>query len=188
MFKVDDENELLFICNNNNVKMRYYGCINYFANEIQSEINYKCNLEMKIEYDSLEKKESDMLFINVLIKNKIEEKMGMIIVKLAIPNGCEVNYIELRKLKEKEIISFFELENDVVIIYLRGMKELEVREMKIVCNCKVCGEFASKVSVIYEYYNDEYKYYVDGMNLRINDCNYFLYFIIKKQKHLYSNI
>jgi hypothetical protein len=138
-------------------------------------------LTTSLLHSTLNEGESDE--VQVQVQNIKNESLGMVVAVIGLPSGLEPRYDLLKELQQSSRISFFEINGREVVLYWRGMAPnqvisvksnmiLEVSKLLLQLNLDVIaaipGTYVSSPSRVYEYYNDEYKFWAKPLHLTIS--------------------
>ncbi len=105
--------------------------------------------------------------LNVTITNKTQEGKPMTLARVGIPGGLQFQNWQLKELREKGLIAFYETQAREVFLYFRELKPGETIKVPIDLVAAVPGEFTAPASTAYLYYTDEHKTWVDGTKVTI---------------------
>ena len=119
---------------------------------------------------SLEKsaiKMGENVRLTATVTNKTQEGRPMTLARVGFPGGLAAQTWQLKELKDKGIIGFFETRPREVILYFRDMKPGEVKQVPIDLVANIPGEFTGPASSAYLYYNDEHRTWTDPLAINI---------------------
>lgn len=91
---------------------------------------------------------------NAVITNKTQNGPPMTLARLGLPGGLTFQNWQLKELREKGQIAFFETRAREVILYFRDLKPGEVKKIAIDLVATVPGTYTGPASAAYLYYND----------------------------------
>ncbi len=130
------------------------------------------SLEAKIalttELERPQAKMGESVRLNVTVTNKSDKGQPMTLVRVGIPGGTSFQTWQLKELRDKGLIAFYETKPREVILYLREMKPSEELKLPIDLLAVVPGEYLAPASSAYLYYSDEHKTWVEGTRIRID--------------------
>ena len=95
--------------------------------------------------------------LNAVITNKTAHGQPMTLARLGLPGGLAFQNWQLKELREKGQIAFFETRPREVILYFRDLKPNEVKTIGIDLVAAVPGTYSGPASSAYLYYNDTAK-------------------------------
>ena len=101
-----------------------------------------------------EVKMGETVRLDVLVRNRTQTGQPMTLVRLGLPGGLTFQNWQLKELREKGEIAFFETRAREVILYFRDMKPGEVKKIAIDLVASVPGTYTGPASSAYLYYND----------------------------------
>lgn len=114
-----------------------------------------------------ELKMGETVRLDAVISNKTQTGQPMSLVRLGLPGGLTFQNWQLKELREKGQIAFFETRAREVILYFRDMKPGEVKKLGIDLVASVPGSYSGPASSAYLYYNDTDKTWTSPLNINI---------------------
>jgi uncharacterized protein YfaS (alpha-2-macroglobulin family) len=105
--------------------------------------------------------------IDATVTNKTAAGLPMTLVRVGLPGGLTFQTWQLKELREKGLIAFYETRAREVILYLRDMKPNEVKQIPIDLIAFVPGSYTGPASSAYLYYDDQYKVWTDALAVAI---------------------
>ncbi|MFZ6720194.1 MG2 domain-containing protein [Undibacterium sp. Ji49W] len=105
--------------------------------------------------------------LDAVVSNRTQTGQPMSLVRLGLPGGLTFQNWQLKEMREKGQIAFFETRAREVILYFRDMKPGEVRKLAIDLVATVPGTYTSPASSAYLYYNDTDKTWTAPMSISI---------------------
>ena len=91
----------------------------------------------------------------------------MTLARIGIPGGLNFQPWQLKELREKGAIAFYETRPREVILYFRSLGPSEVREIPIDLVAEVPGKYVAPASSAYLYYTNDKKVWVAGLKIEI---------------------
>jgi hypothetical protein len=101
-----------------------------------------------------EVKMGETVRLDAVITNKTERGQPMTLVRLGLPGGLTFQNWQLKELRERGQIGFFETRAREVILYFRDLKPGEVKKIALDLVAAVPGTYTGPASAAYLYYND----------------------------------
>ena len=95
--------------------------------------------------------------VTVTLTNKTASGLPMTLARVGLPGGLTFQTWQLKELKEKGLIGFYETRPREVILYLRDMKPSEVKQIPLDLVAMVPGEYTGPASSAYLYYSNDQK-------------------------------
>lgn len=92
--------------------------------------------------------------LDAVISNKTQTGQPMTLARLGLPAGLTFQNWQLKELREKGQIAFFETRAREVILYFRDLKPGDVKKLGIDLVASVPGKYTGPASSAYLYYND----------------------------------
>ncbi|MBI2566763.1 MAG: hypothetical protein HYV63_07015 [Candidatus Schekmanbacteria bacterium] len=105
--------------------------------------------------------------LTATVTNKTRAGQPMTLARIGLPGGLSFQTWQLKELREKNLIAFFETQPREVILYFRDLKPQEVKEIPIDLVATVPGTYTGPASSAYLYYTDEHKTWVEGVKVQI---------------------
>ena len=99
--------------------------------------------------------------LEAVIKNKTDKGQPMTLARVGLPGGLTFQTWQLKELRDKKLIAFYETRAREVILYFRQLKPNEERKVPLDLVATVPGEYTGPASSAYLYYTDEYKTWND---------------------------
>jgi uncharacterized protein YfaS (alpha-2-macroglobulin family) len=105
--------------------------------------------------------------LNATVTNKTQSGQPMTMARVGLPGGLTFQNWQLKELREKGLIAFYETRPREVILYFRDMKPSEVKQIPLDLVASVPGHFTGPASSAYLYYTDQYKTWADAVAVDI---------------------
>lgn len=105
--------------------------------------------------------------MNVAIRNMTTVGQPMSLARIGLPGGVAPLGWQLKELREKGLIAFYETRPREVILYFRDMKPGETKEIPIDLVALIPGNFTAPPSSVYLYYTDELKFWAPGLDVKV---------------------
>ena len=125
----------------------------------------KLAFSTRIDRDKLAEGEAAQLFVT--LKNTAAEAANMPLAVVAIPGGLEVRTAQLRELVDAKRIAAYELWDNAVVLYWRGLNAGQEVTVPVAVQAAVPGQWTAAASRAYLYYQDEDKQYVPGVKVEV---------------------
>jgi len=158
------------------IRVRYIGCkealpyslaVNWRTKTPQS--SRKCQLALKCELQSNNLKVSDIVRLSTELKNKTSKGLPMSMIKIGIPGGLTPQPWQLKELRDKKIIDFYEIFDNYLVFYFRQMAPNEVKKINLDLKADMAGSYVGAASCAYLYYTDEDKDWQAGLKVKIEE-------------------
>jgi hypothetical protein len=101
--------------------------------------------------------------LTATIENVTNKGQPMTLARIGIPGGLRYQPWQLDELVDKQVVDFVETREREVILYLRGMKAKEKRQVPIELLAQVPGHYVAPPSSAYLYYTDEHRHYAQPL-------------------------
>lgn len=105
--------------------------------------------------------------LSVLLKNKVTVGLPMTVAVIGIPAGLSAQPWQLKELKEKEVFDFYEIIGGNLILYFRELAPSGEYKVNLDLKAEIPGTYVGGASSAYLYYTNEYKHWVNGNSIVI---------------------
>ena len=105
--------------------------------------------------------------LDVTLTNKTDQGLPMTLARIEIPGGLQFQTWQLKELREKGLIGFYETRPREVNLYLRQMQPKQEVKLPLDLIATVPGEYTAQASTAYLYYTSEHKAWVSGTKIAI---------------------
>ena len=103
----------------------------------------------------------------VTVINRTGESLPTPVALIGIPGGLEVRHDQLKELVEEGRIAAYEVLGREVVLYWRALEAEQRVDLPLSLVAAIPGTYTGPASRVYEYYTDEHKQWVDGMQVTI---------------------
>ena len=110
-------------------------------------------------------KEGGTTALHAVIENKLQKPVSNPMVIVGVPAGLHVSAKVLDDLKKAERIATWELTNQEIVLYLRGLKAEEKRDLVIELTGRIPGSTKGPASRAYLYYSGNQIQWVDPLEV-----------------------
>lgn len=125
----------------------------------------KLRIESRLEKTALEM--GDTVRLNAVVENLTDEGRPMTVARIGLPAGLNPLTWQLKELKEKKRVDFYETRNREVVLYFRQLKPSERRDVTLELSADIPGRFVSPASRAYLYYTDDQKVWAQPTTVTI---------------------
>ena len=129
--------------------------------------NAQCKVEIGTALSSNTVQVGDPIRLNVSFKNKENVPVPNPIAIVEIPGGLSLQAWQLKELTEKNIIDYYELYGNSIVLYFSELKANETRLIPLDLKTETKGEYRAAASVGYLYYTDEHKHWSEGPKVTV---------------------
>jgi len=105
--------------------------------------------------------------MKVRVRNLSAKGVPMALARVGLPGGLTFQTWQLKELKDKKLIDFYETRPREVILYFRSLAPKAVKEIDLELKAGVTGTFTGPASSAYLYYTDEYKHWADPLQVTV---------------------
>ena len=114
-----------------------------------------------------ELKMGETVRLTALLSNRAKTGQPMTLARIGIPAGLRFQNWQLKELREKGSIAFFETRAREVIVYFDDLKPGEVKQLPLDIVATVPGSYTGPASSAYLYYNDTDKSWAAPLKVNI---------------------
>ncbi len=122
---------------------------------------------LTVAADKSSVKMGETIRVTATVKNKTAEGLPMTLARVGIPGGTSFQTWQLKELKDKGTVAFWETRAREVILYFRDLKPNEEKVVPIDLVADVPGQYEAPASSAYLYYTDEHKSWADPISATI---------------------
>ena len=133
----------------------------------------KCAVELTTALSKRQVAEGETVRLDVGLKNKTEAGQGMVVAIVGIPGGCKLppDRKQLKELREKGVISFYETNGRELVLYWReiapkGHPQGDI-SLSLDLIAEIPGDYSGPASRAYLYYNADNKDWVQPLKVQI---------------------
>ncbi|MDX9720267.1 MAG: alpha-2-macroglobulin family protein [Myxococcota bacterium] len=163
---VDGENTVkLYLEGPSDAVLAYSALASYRTKQPLSHPNAAIGLSTQVDKKSVPIGESVRLAVSV--KNQRGEGQPMALARIGFPGGLSFQTWQLKELREKGLIDFYETREREVIVYFRAMAPNEERLFELDLLAQQAGSFTGPASSAYLYYTDEEKTWVEPIAMEV---------------------
>jgi hypothetical protein len=105
--------------------------------------------------------------MKVTVRNLSDAGVPMTLARVGLPGGLSFQTWQLKELRDKGLIDFYETRDREVVIYLRSMAPAAVKEIELDLLATVPGDFVGPASTAYLYYTDEHKHWAEPVRVSV---------------------
>ncbi len=109
--------------------------------------------------------------LTAVATNRTEGPQPMTMVRVGIPGGLTWQTWQLKELREKGLIAFYETRPREVVLYLDGMGPAEVVELPLDLVATIPGTYTGPASSAYLYYTNDQKTWTAGLRMEITQAS-----------------
>ncbi|SFW79876.1 TonB-dependent receptor plug domain-containing protein [Chitinophaga sancti] len=162
-----------YLSKENKFSVRYSGkeglpytfTCDYFTNTPPTSEHALLKLETVLSTHHV--KVGETVRMNINVTNTSTEEQGMAVVKVGVPGGLSWQPWQLKELMDKEKVAYYEIFDNYLVFYWRGMKGKEVKKIALDLKVDVAGTYQGKASAGYLYYQPENIYWQEGETVEI---------------------
>jgi hypothetical protein len=127
----------------------------------------QAQVDLKAVLEKSSVKMGETVRIATTITNKTANGLPMTLARVGLPGGLTYQNWQLKELREKGLIAFYETRPREVILYFRDLKPNEVKQIPVDLVAVVPGKYTGPASSAYLYYDDQYKTWADPLAVAI---------------------
>ncbi len=166
LFKAGEKTEVLI---ETTTKHPYPFSLGYTYTSLTPVSAEKCEVRLTTKLATAEANEGDSVPLSVTVQNLKNQGQGMTVAIIGLPAGMKVptDMKQLTDLREKNVISYFEIRGREVVLYWRNMAPNQKTDLTIDLVCDVPGEYRGPASRGYLYYTADHKHWVEPLAIKI---------------------
>jgi anti-sigma-K factor RskA len=129
----------------------------------------KCAVDIETKLGRAEANEGETVPLTVTLANRQKQGQGMAVAIVGLPAGMKVptDMKQLIDLREKGVISFFEIRGRELVLYWRELAPEQKINLTVDLVCDVPGQYRGPASRGYLYYNADHKNWVEPLAIKI---------------------
>ncbi|MBX9689904.1 MAG: hypothetical protein K2X27_24550, partial [Candidatus Obscuribacterales bacterium] len=136
-------------------------------NAVTPASSKECKLDLKLSLAQNKLVEGAPTEANVLVLNKSKEVLPTPVAIIGLPAGLEPRHDQLKELVKKGKIDAYEVRGRELVLYWRSLPAEAKVEVPISLIAAIPGSYTGPSSRVYLYYTDEFKQWVDGLQVEI---------------------
>lgn len=127
----------------------------------------ECKLSLAASLRSAEVREGELTEAAVTVENRTGESLPTPVAIIGLPGGLEPRHDQLKELVTSGQIDAYEVMGREVVLYWRGLRPGEKRELSLSLLAAVPGSYTGPASRAYLYYTDEHKSWIEPLKVKI---------------------
>ncbi len=129
----------------------------------------KCPLTLETVIPNTSYNVGDNVSMAVNIANTKTESLGMVTAIIGIPSGATPQPWQLKELLEQNKVAYYEVFDNYLVFYWREFNASETKSIRLDLKADIAGDYKAPASTAYLYYGDEYKTWISGNALKIDN-------------------
>jgi len=105
--------------------------------------------------------------LDVELTNRTDHGLPMVLARVGLPGGLSFQTWQLKELRDKKLIDFYETREREVVLYLRSMAPGAARSIPLELKADVPGSYTGPASQAYLYYTDEDRVWVEPSRVTV---------------------
>lgn len=139
--------------------------VEYYVERGQDHPEAGLALETRIAKSELQMGET--VRMTAVLENTLQEGRPMTLMRVGLPGGLTFQTWQLKELREKGLIAFYETQAREVILYFRQLTPGQKLEIPLELMATVPGRYTSPASRAYLYYTDDKKVWAEPIAVTI---------------------
>ncbi|WP_431244781.1 TonB-dependent receptor plug domain-containing protein [Flavobacterium sp. P21] len=127
----------------------------------------ECKLSLKTKSATNKLKISETARVEIEIQNNSNEQVSNPIARIGIPGGTTPEPWQLKELTDKNIVDYYEIFGNELVLYFRKLDAKEIRKVNIDLKAVVPGSYKGVASSAYLYYENEYRNWNSGLEIEV---------------------
>ncbi|MBC7920476.1 MAG: TonB family protein [Ferruginibacter sp.] len=100
--------------------------------------------------------------LTTTLKNQTDQGLPMTVALVGIPSGLSAQPWQLKELREKGRVDFYEVQKNYVVFYYRSLAPAAQHEIVLDLKAEIPGTYEAPASSAYLYYTNEFKTWAGG--------------------------
>ena len=143
----------------------YHLEVSYYT--MQPPNSPKADLHITTKLADTRTKIGETVRMKIDVKNEKAILQPMSIAKIGIPAGLSLQPWQLKELKEKNEVAYYEIFDNYLVLYWMGFSKEETKTINLDLKADVPGTYKAKASNCYLYYTPEHKHWNEGTEIEI---------------------
>lgn len=127
----------------------------------------ECKVGVSATLERTQVKMGESVSVKIKIWNKTKEGLPMSVARIGFPGGLAFSLEELKELKKKGTVDFYETKPREMIFYFTQLQPEESREWSMNLSAEVPGTYVAEASSAYLYYTDEFENFIVPLQIEI---------------------
>jgi len=158
----------------NSFTIQYYDAKNVVPYDLEVAYNTftppssgKAELTLTTKLAAPETRVGETMRMDITVTNEKNMLQPMAVAKIGIPAGLSLQPWQLKELKEKNAVAYYEIFDNYLVLYWMGFAPNETKRIKLDLKADIAGTYKGKASNTYLYYMPEYRNWNDGVEIEI---------------------
>ena len=117
----------------------------------------ECQVDLETRLSASQTKLNETVRLSTMLMNKKSEGLPMAVALVGIPSGLNLQPWQLKEIKEKGLVDFYEVRENYVVFYFTELAPNAKHVINLDLQAKVPGVYQAPAASAYLYYTDEYK-------------------------------
>ncbi len=127
----------------------------------------ECKLVLNTKTANKKVKISETARVEIQIQNKSKQEVSNPIARIGIPGGLTPEPWQLKELTEKNIVDYYEILGNELVLYFRKLNSMEIRKVNIDLKAIIPGNYKAVASSAYLYYENEHRNWNSGLEIEV---------------------
>ena len=128
-----------------------------------------CPLVLTTSMPTRQMKVNETVRLSIQLQNKEQSAKPMSVAVIGIPGGMSLQAWQLKELLDQNIVDFYEIIDDNLVIYYRELGPSEEKNINLDLKAEIPGTYTGQASSAYVYYMSEHKYWTPGIVMDIQE-------------------
>lgn len=121
-----------------------------------------CVVGLKTSLNAQKCEMGETVRMTVELSNQSKQGQPMTVATVGIPSGLSLQPWQLKQLMERNVVDFYEIHNQYLVLYYRDMSPKEKHTIELDLKAEVPGSYEAPAASAYLYYTDELKTWAPG--------------------------
>jgi TonB-dependent SusC/RagA subfamily outer membrane receptor len=127
----------------------------------------KAELTLATRLAGTQTRVGETMRMDIDVTNEKGMLQPMAVAKIGIPAGLSIQPWQLKEIKEKNQVAYYEIFDNYLVLYWMGFAPNETKTIRLDLKAAIAGTYKGKASNTYLYYTPEYKHWNDGVEVEI---------------------
>lgn len=152
-----------------NAKATFPYALNVRWDSALPDTSKKCPLQLETIIAKTPHKVGDNVSMRINVSNIKNEKLGMVTSIIGIPSGTTAQPWQLKEILEQNQVAYYEIFDNYLVFYWREFDAAETKTIRLDLKADIAGRYKAPASTAYLYYGNEFKTWISGNSLTIDE-------------------
>ncbi len=129
----------------------------------------ECKVKLTTNVSGTNFKVGDIVRMNIKVNNITSSALPMVTAIIGIPSGASLQTWQLKEISEQHKVDYLEIFDNYLVLYWKEFNAAEEKELQLDLKAEIPGNYQAPASTTYLYYTDEFKHWIAGNRITINN-------------------